>query len=121
MSKSTNDILLIGVLGVGAFWLMSRRAAPVSGGVAARPQASASPAQYAAAIAQGLGALFGGGSASARTPAGTSWGQPGFVGPPTADQQSGTLFGLDQYIRGDAVAVNPPNNADPFGWSQYFG
>lgn len=130
MSKDSDKIILLGVIGLGAFWLMQRR--PVSGTLApSQRQGSTSAAGWAQAIAGGIAGLFGGASRGQGQYSGPGYeyvarggnipGNTEFVGPmqnaPAPD------FSVPWYASSanDAVAFSPPNNVDPWAFAQYIG
>lgn len=135
MSTKNENLILLGVIGLGAFWIMSRR--PVAANMAGQrpgmsPQTSA--ASLAAAIAGGIGGLINrggsGGSGSWTRGSDGWWTSPGgystnpssptFMGPPTSENMPKPNWG--QYAGGgnDGVALNPGNFQDPFDYGQYF-
>lgn len=133
MSKSTDNLILLGVIGLGAFFIMSRPG--MANGLAPRPQQQQgmNAAQWASAIAGGIGSLFKGGSSGAGngwtkgndgfwvSPGGYSTNpkNPTFMGPPTAENQPIPNWGSYTSSGNDGLAVNPANSFDPWGWEQY--
>lgn len=122
-SSSNNNIVLLGVIGLGAFFLMSRPG--MANGLAPRPQQQGmNAAQWASAIAGGIGSLFKGNSGyvdanGTRLPdsflSAINPKNPNFVGPPTAGNQPIPDWG--SYVSGgsDGIAINPPNY-DPYNY-----
>ena len=128
MSKDTDKIILLGVIGLGAFWMMQRR--PVSGTLAPsqRPGGN-SAAGWAQAIAGGIAGMFSGASRGQYSGPGYEYvsrggnipGSPEFVGPiqnPPAPDFSKPWYASSA---NDAVAFSPPNNVDPWAFAQYLG
>lgn len=129
-SPQPNNTLLLAVLGIGAFWLMTRRATAQTVPVRTGAGTSTSSSNTAGAIGNilnGLGRVFGG-SGSATTSTGTTGrvgeianddvpGQPGYGWRYFTD---GTVIGPDgtYYQDGqpiwspstDQIAYNPPGN-----------
>lgn len=132
MSKSNDNLILLGVIGLGAFFLMSRPG--MAGGLAPRvDQSQMNAAQWASSIASGLSGLFKGGSSASNgwtkgsdgfwtSPGGNSTNpkSPTFMGPPTSENMPVPNWGSYAGGGSDGVALNPGQFQDPYDYGQYF-
>lgn len=134
MSKDSDKIILLGVIGLGAFWLMQRR--PVSGTLApSQRQGSNSAAGWAQAIASGISGLFGNRGANSAGASG-AWASNPFYSKyaaqgATTESQAAHWRDDDPDVNGsiadyassarDGIAFSPPNNVDPWAYAQYLG
>ena len=130
MSKQNDNLILLAVIGVGAFFLMQRRgvATPVT---MARPVAGTgnSAAQVASAIAGGIAGLFRGGSGLIGS-AGNPHSYYGGASPATQaaaqaaawrDSDPGLNGSVADYVGNDGLAFNPANGGDPWAWAYGMG
>jgi len=132
MSKDTDKIILLGVIGLGAFMILQRR--PVAGTVApaAQQRQGNSAASWAQAIATGIAGL--GGLFSNRASASDAWRSDPIYAPyirqgATTHAQAAAWRDSDpdvngsitDYVGSDGIAFNAPNNVDPWGAVQYWG
>ncbi len=132
-SPNPNNLILLAVLGIGAYWLFSRQA--MAQPYQARPGQPANQtaqnvnagANLLNAGARLLSGLFGGGSTSApagaaRIPNDDTAGQPGYgwqyFTNGTAISPTGTYYHNGQAVWSpDGAAVNPPGNVSAYDWS----
>lgn len=137
-APNPNKTLLLAMLGIGAFWFMTRRATaqPMPIRTGTQQGSGASTANAIGNIVNGLGRIFGGsGSGSGTGSQGSAGagrvseifnddvpGQPGYgwkyYTDGTAIGPDGTYYQGDKAIwspSSDQIAYNPPGNQDVYG------
>lgn len=113
-SPGPNNMLLLAVLGIGAYYLMTRRAVAQPMYQGQQPSRAAQNASLIGAGLNAIGNLFKGGSSSGSTVPylGTYDGRSQSQWDVTPQGSDGPRYNNPSaYVAGDGVAVNPPFNS----------